>query len=753
MKKITLLTTLFLLSFQAFCQQIVYVKNSATGTGTGESWENAYTDLITGIENAPENSEIWISIWTSPSAAQTKTQEEYIKIDKSLKLYGGFFGTETSKNQRSNSSYTRIDGRLDNNQVGFHAFRIQSTGVILDRFEVRNFNSEGATALFKGVIVVDSLASVTISNSKFENNEGGSLALMPKSETKLETCTFTSNNKKTYNSLITRYNDATLDINSSVFASNGSGGYVLYETFKRPFEVTPALELKKLLTVSNSNFISNDMAISFNYYGSASFSNCLFTLNAVSGNTINHTSDGSASFSINACTFNGVYSSSFIYAYNLKNFTYSNNALTNPSNSDLRFYVSNVKNTEILNSEFYGANGSQPFYFYSPEGNLKIENTKFEGGLASNQFLNVYVFKFEFKNSVMKNLSPLWGSYLNCDTVIIQNSTFDNLNSAYIFQNYSTKSMTYDSCIFKNNYLQETLFRNDQSDLTVKNCLIDNLSSPLKNRSRPLLFHTSSNHKFIAHNNKFSNISTDKIICLNYGHLEVFGNMFTNFETDTTFFFNYDTLKLYNCNLNTGSNLLVSNDTAYGMKNIVSFEMINTILYSDTSQFINTEAPKSRYLETISNTITNRNFSGMSTSSIPYNDFYLDEPYFDLFDKGRAIAGFDFPSKDLEGNSRIRFNSIDIGAIEYQSNITGVVENSKNLISSIYPNPVANGLMTISLLDNAELQFFDKNGLLIFSQDLEVGDNEISTEEIKAGLYFAKIVKEGASNTHKLIVK
>ena len=141
MKNIISISILLILSIQAISQNIVYVKNSATGQETGSSWNNAYRNLKSAIENAPENSEIWISIWTADSEAQTSSKEEYLTIDKPLKLYGGFFGTETNKNERSKSSYTRIGGKLENADFGYHAFRIKSQNVVLDRFQIRNFDS------------------------------------------------------------------------------------------------------------------------------------------------------------------------------------------------------------------------------------------------------------------------------------------------------------------------------------------------------------------------------------------------------------------------------------------------------------------------------------------------------------------------------------------------------------------------------------------------------------------------------------
>src|SRR5262249_36659100 len=73
--------------------QIIYVKtNLANGNGT--NWANAFNNLKDAIAAADDCSEIWI-------AAGTYFSTNAISMKNGLRIYGGFAGTETLRNQRN----------------------------------------------------------------------------------------------------------------------------------------------------------------------------------------------------------------------------------------------------------------------------------------------------------------------------------------------------------------------------------------------------------------------------------------------------------------------------------------------------------------------------------------------------------------------------------------------------------------------------------------------------------------------------
>ena len=85
----------------------IYVDKDATGAGDGTSWADAYTDLQTAIDNAGGSDVLWIAegIYTPDS----EDDSFVITGDQDgIELYGGFDGTETSRDQRAPREHRTI---------------------------------------------------------------------------------------------------------------------------------------------------------------------------------------------------------------------------------------------------------------------------------------------------------------------------------------------------------------------------------------------------------------------------------------------------------------------------------------------------------------------------------------------------------------------------------------------------------------------------------------------------------------------
>ncbi len=83
-----------------------YVNQAATGSGTGASWANAYTELSVALNAAAAGDEIWVAkgIYRPDydPATQTHTGGRTLRfaIKSNVSLFGGFAGTETARSQR-----------------------------------------------------------------------------------------------------------------------------------------------------------------------------------------------------------------------------------------------------------------------------------------------------------------------------------------------------------------------------------------------------------------------------------------------------------------------------------------------------------------------------------------------------------------------------------------------------------------------------------------------------------------------------
>lgn len=117
------LLMLFAVSFTAQAQ--IFVSDIAlNGNNDGSSWTDAYLDLGTAINAAQDGDEIWVALgqYTPPSVildvdGEVDTTHSFV-IDKNIKLYGGFFGIESSLDERNYLlNATILDGDVNGDDI------------------------------------------------------------------------------------------------------------------------------------------------------------------------------------------------------------------------------------------------------------------------------------------------------------------------------------------------------------------------------------------------------------------------------------------------------------------------------------------------------------------------------------------------------------------------------------------------------------------------------------------------------------
>ena len=85
---------------------IIYVDRNASGDNKGTSWDNAYTNLRSALNNAAFGSQVWVAQGT-----YTPSQDERdlsFQLKNAVTVYGGFSGSETNLSQRDLSANPTI---------------------------------------------------------------------------------------------------------------------------------------------------------------------------------------------------------------------------------------------------------------------------------------------------------------------------------------------------------------------------------------------------------------------------------------------------------------------------------------------------------------------------------------------------------------------------------------------------------------------------------------------------------------------
>jgi hypothetical protein len=297
---------------------IRYVDGGATGANNGSSWADAYIYLSDAISAAGWSDEIWVAAGiykpdqstAKPSGTRDRTATFRIK-----NLYGGFAGTETSRDQRDwRRNKTILDGDLNGDDTsGFahrsdNSYHVASGGDysnILDGFIIKGgcANASSGEQAYGGGI---STGNATVQNCLLTDNlarfGGGYYGYGP-----LINCIFDSN--KAY---------------ISGWDSNGGGIYYYgSEVYNCVFQDNYATWGSGAycygdgVTFVNCTFTGNDSSQSGNalyistwFYGGANLSylyNCIFWDNSASAHSIYLKSypDGAIELDVYYCDIEG----------------------------------------------------------------------------------------------------------------------------------------------------------------------------------------------------------------------------------------------------------------------------------------------------------------------------------------------------------------------------------------------------------------------------------------------------------------
>ncbi len=224
MRRLTSLLALIVLSFaHPATAAIVYVNHTGGGVPIGTSWTNPFTDLTTALSNAQPGDEIWVAAGVYKPTSGTDRDISF-EVSADIRIYGGFNGTETARNQRNwTANTTVLSGDLGlaiiNTDNSRRLLNITGTGVIVDGFQIRGVYDE--TNLGTGAIRVTENAEATIRNCVIRNNlAAGSSAATVLGIAQFENCLIHANTNTANSGLINGGSGATVDIIHCTFTNN-----------------------------------------------------------------------------------------------------------------------------------------------------------------------------------------------------------------------------------------------------------------------------------------------------------------------------------------------------------------------------------------------------------------------------------------------------------------------------------------------------------------------------------------------------
>jgi len=212
----------------------IYVDDTASGSDTGTSWANAYTNLQTALGAANPSDEIWVASGTyKPGAARGHT----FQLKNGVALYGGFpdgGGDGTFIARKPKLYHTLLSGEIGNPSIKtdntYHVVTGSgnNTTAIIDGFTItRGYTPVSAdTGMGGGFYIYN--GSPTVSGisfmDNFAENYGGGMANVYLGNPLVVNCTFTGNmTNGSGGGLVNLYGASTTIVNST-FAGNAAGG-------------------------------------------------------------------------------------------------------------------------------------------------------------------------------------------------------------------------------------------------------------------------------------------------------------------------------------------------------------------------------------------------------------------------------------------------------------------------------------------------------------------------------------------------
>lgn len=259
---------------------IIYVNKTNTNSiQDGGTWNTAFSNLqdaLTLVKACGITKEIWIAAGTY-FPTETTDQAVSFKFNSSLKVYGGFVGTESSVEERNlNGAPTILSG--DIGELGVLEDNTKNVvqidaDVLLNQLTIQDGNAGIENG--GGVLIgQDRAASVHLQEVKILNNRaqnGGGIALMKEGQLILEDCLIAGNDAQTGGGGLYREEALGLVVrNSRFFRNTARSGGAIHQVGND----TLAISMTLINSVLAQNSATDIGGAIYNSVGSTALINC-----------------------------------------------------------------------------------------------------------------------------------------------------------------------------------------------------------------------------------------------------------------------------------------------------------------------------------------------------------------------------------------------------------------------------------------------------------------------------------------------
>lgn len=168
-----------------YAQSQILVDKSATGLNNGQTWDNAYTDLQTALQNAVSGDEIWVASGTYYPTSGVNRNFSF-EPPSGIKLLGGFKGTESAPEQRN----WQINPTILSGDIGVEGDSTDNS------FCVVFLHEPDTNTIIDGFIIKDGVADNTAAPSFARGRCGGGMYIMgydAEAYPDIQNCTFLHN--------------------------------------------------------------------------------------------------------------------------------------------------------------------------------------------------------------------------------------------------------------------------------------------------------------------------------------------------------------------------------------------------------------------------------------------------------------------------------------------------------------------------------------------------------------------------------